>query len=389
MFKTKILMLLVLVVIIIPIVICGCESNQDTIDTNKDVINTNTPREIEYSPEHSIDSYAVLLDDSLVYFSFSNYTTVTFYRYYWDGRLKEIGHIQDYVFNLGFYTMVNNDLYFYITKAESQEAVFENNEYDNVIYCINLTNNDLHEVYSESYCLPGAIIGSIGDYLVSRQSHRSEDNQLSTYIELLNLKTSEIEKKTTVYVLDDNTNVGTYMINMCTDGKNIYALVDQRFQDGTNRALIHKYNEQLELVSEIEIDAVAEYILSARVGKMAVFQDCIYMENYSGDAVIGRIKDDKVENLISDKGINFAIQYEYENVPLFFMRGSNVIYKYNEEQKKVETIKLDLKDGYLLKNIMIKNDDVLVILFKYSSSPNDVPKDRLIWLKKDSISSIQ
>lgn len=373
---------LLLFVILLSMLITGC-SQTPKVDSNNDfgTIITDPPS------EHTIDCYSALLKDSYVYFSLADDNTVVFYRTYFDGKSVKIGEVDDYVFNLGIHTISDNTLYFYITTAESQAAVFEKNEYKNIIYKIDLTTNVLNEVYSESYCLPGAIISSVGEYLVSRQSHRSEDNQLSTYIELYNIRTGVVEKRSEVFVLDDNTNVGTYMINMCADNENIYAIVDKRYQDGTNDAKIHKYNTDMELIDTINLGDISNYILTSRIATMHVFDDCVYLKNYSGDAVVGIVKDNTISEIAKGKGLEIAIQHD-DHTPVFYLKGNTSVFFYNSEKKNLDSVELETENDYLIKSIMACDEKLLVTLFAYASSPDEVFNDRIYWVDKNNVQSI-
>lgn len=304
------------------------------------------------------------------------------YRQYFDDTLEELGTVANYAFGLGFHAQIGNKLYFYLTTAESTEAVFENNAFNNNLYCIDIEANTLSMLNTESKCLPGAIIASLDNYLVHRQSERSQDNQLSTYIELLDTTTGLIDRRSPVFVLDDNTNIGSYMMNVCTDGEYIYALIDERFADNTNAAYLYKYDNNLEIIQKISLDAVAEYILTARVGEMAVCGDCLYLKNYSRDAVIAVITDDRVIPLLQENNIQNAKQNSTEHETLFFSYGGNTIYFYSADKQKLTYQTLELEDDYLLKSIMEREGTLLITTFAYASSPTDIPEDRLLLVRR-------
>ena len=329
----------------------------------------------------SIDGYSILLEDSYIFYSFIKDKEVTYFRQYFDGRCVEIGSVPDFAFSLGFHSQVGNGLYFYLTTAESTEAVFENNAFENNLYCIDLVSNALSVICTESKCLPGAIIASLGDSIVSRQSERSPENHLSTYIEILDPKTGVVKKTSTIFVLDDNTNIGSYMMNMCVDGGYIYALIDERHEDGSNSAYLYKYNEDFDLIQKIGLDTLADYILSARVGEMSVCRDCLYLKNYSRDAVIAVIEEDEVRLLLQENGVQKAKQYESSSELVFFTHGGNTLYFYNHIKHELTKQELVLDNDYLLKNIMEKDGTMLIATFAYASSPTDTPEDILLLVR--------
>ncbi|MCD7776133.1 MAG: hypothetical protein LUH54_02015 [Firmicutes bacterium] len=261
-------------------------------------------------------------------------------------------------------------------------------EYINVLYCIDTDTNQLCEVYSESTCLPGAYIASIDSYIVTRQSIRTDDNYLITYLELLNPETGEIEKSSEPFYLNDNTNVGVYMINMCADDNLIYALVDERLEDGTNSPIIYVYNDDLEVTDEINMDSVSEYILSSRVGDMCVWGNCIYMGNYYLEAFVGVIEDGSIKCLLQGESLEAAIQYDTDCDPLFFVRGSNVFYDFDSSSNSLKEIELELDGDYKISNVMIESDNVLVDLTYYATDYDDAKPDRIYRVSRDSLEKV-
>lgn len=338
--------------------------------------------------DQQIDCYSILLDDSYVFFSLSENSSASFYRESFNGSLIKIGEIPNYIFNLGFHALIGDKLFFYVTTAESTEAVFNENAYTNHIYYIDLSENKLYEEYSESNCLPGAIISSSSSLLISRQSARSVDNMLSTYLEIYDPESHKIVEVSEPFVLNDTTNVGAYMMNACSDSQFIYALVDYRFEGGNNNASIMVYDHNFEVITEINIDSIEEYILSSRVAEMSIAGNYLYMKNYSGDAVVALIEDSSVIPVIQKNGLQKAIQYHSEH-PVFYSHGGSDVFLYDESSGEFLKKELNLKDNYLIKHIMINDNSALVTLFAYASSPDDIVPDKLIHTDISSIHQIR
>ena len=339
-------------------------------------------------PDISIDCYSILLDDSFVFFSLSEDSSATFYRQYFDGSIVNLGTIDNYVFNLGIHTLIGQNLYFYITTADSLEAVFNNDSFENHIYSIDLKENLLASIYSESKCLPGAIISSAESYIISRQSQRSEDNYLYTYLEIYDTQSQQVINTSEIFSLNDNTNIGIYMMNICTDGTYIYALLDERHEDGTNSPSIVKYDINLQIHEVINIDAISDYILAARVGEMATDGTYLYMKNYSGDSCVSIINNSIASPIIQENGLQISLQYTADQYPLFYRYGGTQLYLYDNNGGYASHT-LDLRDDYLIKHIMVNNDTALVTLFTYASSPDDVVEDKFILVDISEISEIE
>lgn len=338
--------------------------------------------------DQPIDCYSILLDDSYVFFSLSENSSASFYRQPFNGSRIKIGEIPDYIFNLGFHTLIGDKLFFYVTTAESTEAVFNENAYTNHIYCIDLSKNKLYEEYSESICLPGAIISSSSTLLISRQSRRSADNMLSTYLEIYDPESHKIVEVSESFVLNDTTNIGAYMMNACSDNQYIYALVDNRYEGGNSHASIIVYNQNFDVIKEIKVDSIEEYILSSRVAEMSITGNYLYMKNYSGNAVVALIEDSYVTPIIQKNGLQKAIQYHSEH-PIFYSHGESDVYLYDESSGEFLKKELNLIDNYLIKHIMINENSALVTLFAYASSPDDIVPDKIIYTDISSIHQIR
>src|SRR5699024_524182 len=150
-----------------------------------------------------------------------------------------------------------------------------------------------------------------------------------------------------IFSLNDNTNIGIYMMNICTDGTYIYALLDERHEDGTNSPSIVKYDINLQIHEVINIDAISDYILSARVGEMATDGTYLYMKNYSGDSCVSIINNSIASPIIQENGLQISLQYTADQYPLFYRYGGTQLYLYDNNGGYASHT-LDLRDDYLI-----------------------------------------
>ena len=373
MYKNRLLVAILIISIIIAIPGCGRSAH--------------APENTMLNDIPAVDCYATLLDDSFIYFTFTSSNAISIYRHFFDGKTILIGTIEDYVFNLGLFTVTNNHVYFYVTTAISAESVFENNTYKNNIYSVELKSNSFELVYSESECLPGALLHSTDKYLVSRQSERDENNVLSTYIELYDLETAAVVNSSKVFCLDDSRNVGEYMINICTDNGFIYALVDTRYEDGSNEALLYKYDIDFNVVSAIDMKNISDYILKARVGNMNINNDIVYMKNYSGDAFIGRIIENSIVPLIKQQYLEVAVNY-FDDVPLYYQRTGSTLYQFDFSTSELQKITLQTSNDFIIKNVLINGNNSLITMFTYETSYFDKKEDKVYYVNRDNIASL-
>lgn len=379
----KIVSFLLLVILPSAIFIAGCQSNHNRLEDH-------TYNPIINSGKENFDVYSIFLDDSFIYFTFVSDDCVTFYRHYFkDNRVIEIGSVPNYVFNIGFHALIQDKLFFYITVAESISDVFEENKYENILYAIDIDKNTMEKISAESEYLPGAIIHSSGDIIVTRQSKRSDNNILTTFIELFDVNSGKVLKKSDEHILDDNTNIGSYIMNTCTYNNYIYALIDERFEDGTNEPDIYVFDNDFNLVRTINMGSVSDKIMAARVGTMEIYKDFVFMSNYSDFSFIGTIENDTIKPLIEEQFIDIALQYSEEYPPIFFVRGTNRVIMLDCENKKLEQIELKLPEEYMIQFMMSTEENAFITLFAYSETPDDDKHNLLYFLKRDALDVAQ
>lgn len=338
------------------------------------------------------DAYLTLLDDSFIYFSFTDNDTITFYRHYFKTSDDvEIGVISNYAFNIGFTAQIKNKIYFYITTAENLDAIFLYNEFENIIYSVNIDNNVLSVEYKETHCLPGAIICEGKNSIVTRQSTRSSDNILTTFIEIYDIKEDTVSPiaKSKDFILDDTSNIGSYLMNCCTYNGKIYALIDERYENGTTYPCIQVYDSSLNLLQIIAMNEVQEQIMSARVGNMEVYEDIIYMRNYFDESFIGVISENSIVPLIQEQSIGISKRNSESEPPIFFVRGTNKVMELDLDNKKLNQFETILPNSYIIKYLMSSGEDVLVTVFAHSETPTDRKDDKLYLLKRNDLKNSQ
>lgn len=334
--------------------------------------------------------FFVLLDDSVVFFSFGN-GEGHFYRQFFDGSYVEIGEISDFVFSRGCHAKVGDKLYFCITTGSSVEAVIDGGGFVNHIYCIDLKENRLYEEYAESECLPGAFMVAASTRLISRQSIRTENNIVSTWLEAYDLETHQVVKTGEAFLQDTNTNVGTHVMNLCSDGQYIYALVVDMNGDDW-RGKIWVYDQDLELVDKINMDQVAD-ILSNSVAKMSISRGYIYMGNTMPDGVVARVEDGVLVPVIQRHRLRDSVQFRGE-YPVFFIFDSldeepMDVYLYDEDSEEFHAHRMNLKDGYHISVVMRNEDKAFVYSFAYAGDYGEAPPDRMYLVDVSDIPDIR
>ena len=340
--------------------------------TEPESVSEGNPEQVVLSNHHSIDSFTILLEDSFIFFSFDDSCACFYRQYYISNEMVKIGEIDNYVFDMGQYARIDHRIYFYMTIGESMNDIMDTNQYENILYYIDTDSNTLGIANTESKYLPGAIIDSIGGFIVSRQSQRSQENLLSTFIELYDTKTGHIQNGSEVFVLDDNRNVGKYIMNMCTDEKYIYALVDERFENGSNNTFVYQYDiKNFDLINKLTFSNVPSDFFMWKSGNMYVYRDCLYVSNYANESVVCTIHDDMCEKIAHGYGVQIAILSKKTESPIFYQKGGNTIYVYEEDKNMLLLGELDLLDDYTVNQIMKCGDQVLIALFKYPSTAHE------------------
>lgn len=245
-------------VITVLLFITGCSLGEDA-----DIPQTEYPKAL---PEASLDGISAVLDDSIIYSVF-NEQNIDYFRFCYDtNEIVKIGAVEKYILGQGYEVLIGDYLYFYATQAESEAAVFLNDEYTNILYAINLADNSLNVISENTEYLPGAFTCACGNDLAVAQSKRNPDGSVTSFLEIIDTGTYERKAKSEEFVYAEENiteSDGGYLLDakgqnitiISTFQNKVYAQIYDADHDSF---LIKEYDDELNLLRTIDANAALE-----------------------------------------------------------------------------------------------------------------------------------
>jgi len=316
-------------------------------------------------------AYIALQDDSIIYMEFKDSDSIFYRHSIVENTTIEIGVIPNFVISAGFAILSGESLYNQITVRGNDPKV--NYGFKNVLYKIDLDKNSLSQITSDTEYLPAAYIYPYKNKILSLYAKRSS-NHFTAFMTVFDINKKQFTSKSKDYVLDENSYKGNRIVNCCTSGELIYALtiessVDVNSQstvNANNHTTIKVLNEAFELINEIELgEDVLALIANSRVGTMRVFGDFIFMRNYSGNGLIGLIENNSIKTLLIDPELDMAVNPNQQELPRFFKRHTNKYYTIDEQNKCINEMELEIKEGYSILSMLSSGEYSYVHLTNY------------------------
>jgi hypothetical protein len=321
-----------------------------------------------------------VFEDSFVYV---NMDEIKYYRQYFDGRgVSELGQIDNFVLGVKANATVNNVLYFYTTVS----IAGTDGEFGNNLYGIDLENNQLSLYHTDNEVNPAAMVYPYMGNLLALKSRTydsaSKAGIYETYLENYDINTGSTEK--VIEQTMDYTNLTGSMILACfVNGSKIYTLNDDFAENGDISPHIMVYGENFQLEQTIYIDDdTADYIRSSRPNEIAVFGDYVYMRNYSGYAVVGKIEENVLVPILQTVDLELALNRQddrAQNIQMFYIRWTNTYYILDAEKGTFEELTLEPYEDYVFMYAKANSDNVMIFLSADYDEPSDKKDDKYIF----------
>lgn len=352
----------------------GCQNENQVIDN---IILSDY--KIDTSKENIV-SYLALLDDSFIYSTaYMDTKMTTYYRHYLNSnKIIEIGSVENVVLETNLSAYFEGAFYFY-------ETVKNNNELSNVVYSIDVKSNSLSMISEDKEYLPGAFIKQYDDIILTRQTLRKDNNDMITFVERNNPKTNKTISKSKNYYLEAN-NTGEYILNYSVFKDKIYLAINNKTAQNKKNPIIEVLDTNFTHLYNINMTAVKDYIMESALGKMQIWNDFIFMRNFSGNSLIGKIEDGNIKSLFQENDLDMSFDLSNQLSPVFYVRGTNKLIFPDETKGTIKTIKLDLSDykGYTIKFVMSNDNNILITLYYDSTEPNDKKEDLIFCIPRQN-----
>lgn len=316
------------------------------------------------------DHYDALIDDSYVLMRMGN-GQATYYRQFLnDGRLLELGKIDNFFLSTKGSVLLDKNLFF-VASTQNSGTVKTS------LYKIDLSNNTLSELTGDTLCSFDAYPFLYQNNIAIAKYYYEGDNIISC-VDIYSLSdgtTNTILSKK----INNKTLNGSIILRACGKDDEIAALTDLGQGENSHTTNINLFDNNAQLIDTISIENIKSYIMESRVYQMLIFDNYIYMSNYSNYSIWGAIEKNEITPLLQKRYLEYA--GGTKNI-ILFIRGGNTVFIVDPKTQNIEEKQLDFDSGYVIRTV-ISNDEE--ILFFLKSEDND---EIVRYLTIDQLSSM-
>lgn len=293
-------------------------------------------------------STLALADGKMIYQTLEN-PTCFFALDIEQNSVVELGSVSDFILN--GYSLVSDSgkLYTYITIAD------DNDEQKNVLYEIDYYSNTISPLISNQNSAPIIYVYKSPMGILQLKTPSSDSSQ--TYFEVYEPQTGD---SSVMLVAQENE---IYIIASVNENS-LFVFVALEMPDASYEFLIKEYDlKTYSLINTVELEGVHSYISKARIGKMEVFGDYIYMLNYSNEGIICKITDTTVASVLERENLEcvWNQQHEiYSSERLFYVRNTAECFTLNLDTGEIKHVDSNLQSGYVIGSIFADGDDILL-----------------------------
>lgn len=321
----------------------GGESSEGTI-----IVESEFTKESDYS-------IVALADGELIYQTLEE-PTCFFSLDVGQNSEVELGQVSNFILN--GYSLVKDSgkLYTYI-------AVSEYDTINNVLYEIDYTNDTISPLISNQNSSPIIYLYKVPTGILQLKTPLTGSS--TTYFELYNLQTGA---STEVLVAPENE---IYII-ASIDDNSLFVFTAHEMPNQIYKFTIDEYDlETYELINTIELSEIHSYISNARIGKMEVFGDYIYLLNYSNEGIICKLSDNAVIPVLERENLEYVWNQQQEShnpERLFYIRNTNECFLFDLNTGETKEIDPKTENGYVISSIFSDGDDILLQTKKPSNN---------------------
>lgn len=268
----------------------------------------------------------------------------------------ELGQVSNFILN--GYSLVKDSgkLYTYI-------AVSEFGAIKNVLYEIDYTNDTIRPLLSNQNSSPIIYLYKVPTGILQLKTPLAGSS--TTLFELYNLQTGT---STEVLVAPEN----EIYIVASIDDDSLFVLTAREMPDQIYKFTIDEYDlETYELINTIELSEIHSYLSNARIGKMEVFGDYIYLLNYSNEGIICKLSDNSVIPVLERTNLECVRNQQqklHNPEMLFYIRNTNECFLFDLNTGETKEIEPKIENGYVISSIFSDGDDILLQAKKPSNN---------------------
>lgn len=296
------------------------------------------------------DNYLLLVDDSYIFMRMDNGQTTYFRQFLTDGKLLELGKIDNFLISTKDSVLLDNSIFFMASTQHSDKIKTS-------LYKIDLNENTLSELIDDTACGFDAYPFPYQNNIAIAKYYY-EDNNIRSCIEIYNLSdgtTSTILSKD----IDGETLNGSIILRAYNRNEQIATLIE--FGQGKSSPLtnIDLYDSNAQLIETISIEDIKSYIMESRVYQMQIIDNYIFMSNYSNYSIFGKIEYSKIIPLLQERYLEYAGGTSHI---ILFLRGGNTIFRVDSKTGNTEELHLNFDKDYVIRTAIANDKDILLVL---------------------------
>lgn len=324
-------------------------------------------------------------EESFIYSVSSNQEEFPhYYRYYFDsGEKVFLGEIPDHFTGLkNGETRLGDGIYFFaLLKGEGKRSA---------LFCIDLNENTVKRCCEyDDGSVPANVARGYQEEVVTLKTIKREDNSVRSFLAFYHpVKDEWAERKNELWQRDQES--GVYMSAFYAFKDKLYVLQSEyggKRGGETKRLILYDGN----------MNQVKDYVLregidrsTSRMGigsELSINGKLVYVKDSMNYGYLGIMREDKIETIMELEEELIKVYGEsrkYGDGALFFRRGADILYRFDQETEQLLQVSLSLNEGETLKRVFVDGDYIMLDCYAEDENGNNL-RDRLYVMPIDSI----
>lgn len=352
--------------------LCSCNNNTTTdnyilkleSDSDSDYISASLQMD-----NKKIDNIVCILNGDIIYSRYENEDTVlAFYKYNInDNQTYSLGIVENPYINSGDVVAIDNAIFFYCNEI-IVDSKNPDGRLENTLYQIDITNNKLQRVASDSVEQTLIYLDALNDDIISFKGKMNGDKSI-TYLDLFDTSKGKNDNYDLLISKEYNREeeTGEVLYNFTVNESTIYAIICIRGYSSDILWTIEKYDCDGNCIDSLKLDEqIANLLNGERISKFEIYGEYGFIRTFSGSGVLFGISDNEMlPLLISETELDIASPARRDNVcsVVIYSRDTGEIWKLDNLNNILS--KMDLSYEYLNyiymddSNVLISSDDTI------------------------------
>lgn len=312
--------------------------------------------------------YLGLLDDNTLLYYLIGSENVPYYNYNFNTQENtKLGEVKSFYLDVGSAALIENNLYFYITKKNQE----------NVLCHIDLKENKLTELQRKDNSLYGLYCYPLKNSVVTLKNERN-DNNIITYFDLYNTNTKTWERFHE-NIFNENEREGSAIYVMYADGERLYSIEDQ-YENKEAKSYFVIYNSDLQEENRFLLpNELLSFMSEYRVTEMQILDNFFYLKNTSNNGFVGYIENNTIKKIHIGEKLLLSKSLNPKDEWVFYTHDTNQYFTLDIKDKKL--IEHYTTEPYVFK-WSVSSKDAIVFIVQHNDTA------RQICVKKSDLSKL-